>query len=98
MAWETLPAQSPLCKLLVRCFCDSVMDVAARTQAQDYHAGFLAAIAHEYALRGAKGQSAFESTDWDKEGEICRFHEHDRDDECAFTFRETIRRVYSDDL
>jgi hypothetical protein len=87
MAWETLPARSPLCKLLVRCFCDCVVDVAARTQTQEYHPGFIAAVAHEYALRWAKGQSPMDTTDWDIEGEICKFHEHDQEDKCAFSTR-----------
>lgn len=98
MAWDSLPANSPLCKLLVRCFCDGVVNVAARTQTQEYHTGFLAAIAHEYALRWAKGHSAIEGTDWDKEGEICKFHEHGQEDECAFASRNATRRVLVGDI
>ena len=64
MAWETLPSMSPLCQVLVRCFCDNVVNVKARTGEQDYYAGFLTAVVHKYALRWVRGDEAWQTTDW----------------------------------
>ena len=91
MAWETLPSMSPLCQVLVRCFCDNVVNVKARTGEQDYYAGFLTAVVHSYALRWVRGDEAWQTTDWNKKGEIYKSHEHGSTSECAFAERERIR-------
>lgn len=74
MAFEKLPSTSSLCQLLIRCFCDNVVCVKKWTDQHQYtHTDFLAAIAETYAFRWG---GCVDVTDWGKEGEICKFHEH----------------------
>lgn len=67
------------------------MPVKERTDEQDYHAGFLAAIAQVYAFRWANSDKAIKRTDWNDEGEICKFHQHDSASVCAFAERFVLR-------
>lgn len=74
MAFEKLPSTSSLCQLLIRCFCGNVVCVKKRTDQLQYtNTDFLAAIAETYASRWG---GCVDVTDWGKEGEICKFHEH----------------------
>ena len=92
MAWEALPRNSPLCQLTVECFCDNVVLVEEHTKGRQYHPGFLAAIAQNYALRLGRVDKTFQVPEWDQEGQICRFHEHSAASECLFAKRDIIAR------
>ena len=92
MAWEALPRNSPLCQLTVECFCDNVILVEERTNGREYHPGFLAAIAHNYALRLGRVDENAQSPDWDQKGQVCKFHEHSAASECLFAKRDVIAR------
>ena len=92
MAWEALPRSSPLCQLIVECFCDNVILVEEYTNERQYHPGFLAAFAQSYALRLANVAWAGRAFDWDKKGQICKFHEHSAPSECPFARRYALRR------
>ncbi len=92
MAWEALPRNSLLCQLTVECFCDNVMLVEEHTNGRQYHPGFLAAIAHNYALRLGRVDNSFQSPDWDQKVQICSFHEHTAASECPFAKRDVIAR------
>ena len=76
MAWEALPRHSPLCQLIVECFCDNITLVEEHTNKQQYHPGFVAAVAQIYALRLERLYDKFHANDWDQKGQICKFHEH----------------------
>lgn len=93
MAWEALPRNSPLCQLTVECFCDNVGLVEEHTNGRQYHPGFLAAIAQNYALRLASVDQTLQSHDWDQEGQICKFHEHSAASECLFAKKEVPART-----
>ena len=88
MAWEKLPHNSMLCKLLVTCFCDNVTYVKKRTDQEQYHPDFLAAVADKYAWRWAK---SLDVTDWDCEGEMCSYHEHGPAVECSFSTKLSVK-------
>ncbi len=92
MAWEALPRNSPLCQLTVECFCDNVTLVEEHTNGREYHPTFLAAIAHNYALRLGRLDGYLQSPDWDQKGQICKFHEHGAASECSFAKRDVIAR------
>ena len=92
MAWEALPRNSPLCQLIVECFCDNIILVEEHTNGREYHPGFLVAIAHNYALRLGKVDENTQSPDWDQKGQICKFHEHSTASECLFAKRDVIAR------
>ena len=96
LAWETLPHSSPLCKVLVECFCDNVILVEKHLEGRYYHPGFLVAIANTYALRLAKAGNTTCVNDWDLEGEICRFHEHSDRSKCEFAERDVVVRYVED--
>ena len=90
MAWEALPRNSPLCQLTVECFCDNVVLVEEHTNGRQYHPGFLAAIAQNYALRLGRVDKSFQAPEWDQKGQICKFHEHGAASECPFAKRDVI--------
>ena len=92
MAWEALPRNSPLCQLTVECFCDNVVLVEEHTNGRQYHPGFLAAIAQEYALRLGRVDKTFQSPDWDQKEQICKFHEHSARSDCLFAKRDALTR------
>ena len=87
MAWEALPRNSPLRRLTVECFCDNVVLVEKHTNGRQYHPGFLAAVAQNYAVRLYRVDSLCQVPDWDLKGQICKFHEHDGESECPFAKR-----------
>ena len=90
MAWEALPRNSPLCRLTVECFCGNIMLVERHTNGRQYHPGFLAAIAQDYAVRLGRVDSTCQVPDWDLEGQICKFHEHNGESECPFAKRDAF--------
>ena len=96
MAWEALPRNSPLCQLTVECFCDNVVLVEEHTNGRQYHPGFLAAIAQNYALRLGRVDTTFQAPNWDQEGQICKFHEHSAASECPFAKRDILARTCTD--
>ena len=90
MAWEALPRNSPLCRLIVECFCDNIILVEKHTKGRQYHPGFLAAVAQNYAVRLGRIDSTCQAPDWDLKGQICKFHEHDGESECPFAKRDVF--------
>ena len=92
MAWEALPRDSRLCRLTVECFCDNVIRVERQTNGRQYHPAFLAAIAHNYALRLRRVDWNYQASDWDQKGQICKFHEHSAASDCPFARRDVLAR------
>lgn len=92
MAWEALPRHSPLCQLIVECFCDNITLVEEYTNKQQYHPGFVAAVAQNYAMRLERLYYNIHANDWDQKGQICKFHEHSAASECRFAKRNVLAR------
>lgn len=92
MAWEALPRHSPLCQLIVECFCDNITLVEERTNKQQYHPGFVAAVAQNYALRLESLYETLHANDWDQKGQICQYHEHSASSKCRFAERNVLAR------
>ena len=92
MAWEALPRHSPLCRLIVECFCDNITLVEERTNKQQYPPGFVAAVAQNYALRLERLYMTLHANDWDQKGQICKFHEHSAASECRFAKRNVLAK------
>ena len=86
IAWEALPRNSPLCRLLVECFCSNILAVEEHTNGRQYHPGFLAAVAQGFALRLCSLGRYFWAPDWDK------FREDSEASEWPFAKRATLMR------
>ncbi len=73
MAWEALPKGSNLCRLLVRLFCDSSVEIGSYCDEEQLHPNFLIAVGEEFRSRWL-GDTP--TTQWSTTA-ICYFHEHE---------------------